>query len=317
MLQKRHLKKTKPAVLIKEARYILKKKLSKLAPEIRNEIEQSITNLEEQAGKDDVEGLEHSKENLYELLQKHAPRTIGDVFKDLFKALITAIVIALIFRQFIMEPFEIPTGSMVPTLKVHDKILVAKFTYGLNLPFINVKVFDFRKPQRWEVVVFTTRNIKDASGPERNFVKRVVGLPGETITIKEGNIYKYEKLPDGSESETLVPKPDYLKIHEPAFCYYLNVEEGKTSDIELFDTKKLLGIIPVSVSNGERRMVSWKYGFRGQKIVIPPGHYFVLGDNNRDSFDSRGWGFVPFENIRGKVICKWKFIPPWGDGFVR
>jgi signal peptidase I len=317
MISHRSIKRIKPKSLISEARFLLRKKGHRLDENARNEIEQAISSVEDKAKSGTPEEVIEAKELLHDAIIKHLPRRAADTIAEFFRALVTAIIIALVVRQFIIEPFEIPSGSMTPTLKKDDKILVSKFNYGLNIPFINAKIFAFHKPQRWDVVVFTTRNIKDASDVERNFVKRVVGLPGETIMIENGEIYKFEPDEDNNKIKTLVPKPEYLKALEPDYCFYQNFAEGKTSDIVLFDTSKRFGIFPVSVPNGDKRMVSWKYGFRGQKIKIPPGHYFVLGDNSMDSFDSRGWGFVPFENIRGRVVCKWKFMPPWGDGIVR
>ena len=155
MITKRQIKKVKPKTLIREARYLLRKKGAKLDEDTRKEVENSISCLDAKSNMDDQDSIFQEKENLYNLLGKHMPRTVSDVLKDIFRALITAVIIALLFRQFVIEPFEIPTGSMIPTLKVYDKILVSKFTYGLNIPFLNVKLFDFNKPDRWEVVVFT------------------------------------------------------------------------------------------------------------------------------------------------------------------
>jgi signal peptidase I len=317
MISHRNIKKIKPKSLVKEAQHLLRKKGHRLEDNARNEVEWAITTLEDKNKTGTPEEVLAAKEVLYEAIIKNLPRRAADTIAEFIRALVTAIIIALVIRQFVIEPFEIPTGSMIPTLKIYDKILVSKFTYGLNIPFTNIKILDFHKPGRWDVVVFTTRNIRDACDIERNFVKRVVGLPGETIMIENGEIYKFEPGADGHEVKTLITKPEYLKALAPNYCTYQNVEKDKTSEIELFDKTKRFGIFPVNVSNGNKRMVNWKYGFHGQKIKIPPEHYFVLGDNNRDSFDSRGWGFVPFENIRGKVICKWKFKPPWGDGYVR
>ena len=317
MFSHKGVEKIRPGTLLKEAKRLFKKKKRRLDEESRKIVEQMIAGLEAELKTGGAEEIRRAKEKLYEAVTGYIPRTGVDVFKDYVRALVIALFIGLLVRQFVIEPFRIPTGSMIPTLKIGDKILVTKFTYGLNIPFTNVKIFDFNKPDRWDVVVFTTSNIRDSSSIDKNFVKRVVGLPGETIEIRDGEIYKYEYDENGREVVKHIVKPDYLKDEEPQYCEYQNVDEDKTSTIELYDAKKILGIFPINVSNGESRMVRWKYGRVGQRIKVPPGHYFVLGDNSRDSFDSRGWGFVPFENIRGKVICKWKFRPPWGDGFIR
>ncbi len=317
MFRKKRAKRIKARTLLKDAKRLLRKKGRRLDEDSYKTVERMIADLKTVLKTGTPDETELAKERLCKAVAKHIPRTGYDLLVEYARALAIAIVIALFVRHFIIEPYRIPTGSMVPTLSVGDKILVAKFTYGITIPFTNIKVFDFFKPARWDVVVFTTSNIKNSSAIKKNFVKRIVGLPGDTIEIRDGEIHRYDTGEDGREVVTHLVKPDYLKELEPRYCHYENVDEDKTSTIELYDEKKLFGIVPVHSPNGDSRVVKWKYGHVGQKIKVPPGHYFVLGDNSLDSFDSRGWGFVPFENIRGKVICKWRFLPPWGDGIVR
>lgn len=314
MSEEKKIRRTRPRRLLKEAKRLLRKKGRRLDEEARGVVKGRIADLVQSLGSGDAEGTLRAKAELYRAIARYFPRTFFDIFVECFHALVMALVLAFALSQFVIQPFEIPTGSMIPTLKIQDKILVNKFIYGITVPFTNVKLFGHNKPERWDVVVFTTRNIKDASSVEKNFVKRVVGLPGETIMIQDGDIYRFE---DENGPSELVPKPDYLESREPEYCYYRNIEADKSSPIPLYDKKKFLGIFNASRQNGRTREVKWKYGRPEEKIKVPPGHYFVLGDNSKNSFDSRGWGFVPFENIRGKVVCKWKFNPWWGDGFVR
>jgi signal peptidase I len=163
------------------------------------------------------------------------------------------------------------------------------------------------------VIVFSTRGIYDASQYTKNFVKRVVGLPGETLEIRDGEILKY--VPDGEGGEKAVPvgKPEYV----PDISYG-DIPANQPLRLQEYDHVKVLGIR--LWKKGEPRHEergTWRWGVEGQKIPVPEGHYFVLGDNTGNSFDSRAWGFVPFENVKGKVICKWSFKPPWGQGWVR
>jgi len=164
------------------------------------------------------------------------------------------------------------------------------------------------------VAVFSTRGITDASQYPRNFVKRVVGLPGETLEIQDGEIYKYVPDRSGGEKAELLNRPDRVpKIH------YQNTPERQPVRLEEWDYVKILGIrLPLKKGAPHQSVRgNWPYGIKGQKFTVPKGHYFVLGDKTENSFDSRGWGFVPFENLKGKVICKWSFLPPWGQGVVR
>jgi signal peptidase I len=167
---------------------------------------------------------------------------------DWFKSLIWAVAIALVVRFFFIGNFKIPTTSMVPTLKVGDRLLANNIIYRI------------RAPRRGEVVIF-----KYPEDPKRDFVKRMIGLPGEKIMIKDGNIYI-----NGQEvnSERITSR------------YYYN--EG--------------------------------YYANGLEIEIPPGSYYVLGDNSINSRDSRYWGFVPAENLVGKAV--FTYWPPWRMGFI-
>ena len=245
MFSHKGVEKIRPGTLLKEAKRLFKKKKRRLDEESRKIVEQMIADLEAELMTGGAEEIRRAKEKLYEAVTGYIPRTGFDVFKDYVRALLIALFIGLLVRQFVIEPFRIPTGSMIPTLKIGDKILVTKFTYGLNIPFTNVKIFDFNKPDRWDVVVFTTSNIRDSSSIDKNFVKRVVGLPGETIEIRDGEIYKYEYDENGREVVKHIVKPDYLKDEEPQYCEYQNVDEDKTSTIELYDAKRFFGIFPI------------------------------------------------------------------------
>jgi signal peptidase I len=155
----------------------------------------------------------------------------------------------MFIRTFIVQAFKIPTGSMQPTLMVGDAILVNKFLYGAKVPFTRWKLPVVREPARGDVIVFIY-----PVDPKKDFIKRMVGLPGETVEIRNGTIYVNDQ-----------------PVAGPKFNgrYYYN--------------------------RGE-------FGDAGMKITVPPKSYFVLGDNSNSSQDSRYWGFVPEENIRGKAM---------------
>ncbi len=298
--------------MLKEANVLLRRKARRISPEAKNEVERHITRLERALSLKTKPRIKERKADLRGAISKHIPRSRWDVVREWSCSLATAILLALVIRQCAAEPYKIPSGSMLPTLNTGDKILVSRFSYGLRIPFTHTR-FWTSKPQRWDVIVFSTRGIHDASQYPRNFVKRVVGLPGETLAIRDGRIYRYLRDEEGGEQVVPVDRPDKV----PAIDY-TNVGEGRQLLIEEHDYVRFLGIRLWKKGDARpRRRGYWKYGIEGHKFTVPPSHYFVLGDNTANSADSRAWGFVPFENIKGRVICKWSFLPPWGRGMVR
>lgn len=197
-------------------------------------------------------------------------------------------VLALVFvlRSFLIEPFQIPSESMVPTLEVGDFIAVNKFTYGIRLPVFKTKILDINQPKRGDVVVFFPPH------EDRYFIKRLVGLPGDTVEYVNHTL-----VVNGEE----VPQ-EFLgfdtRDHRPSDCYtkYAMIEETQSG--ESYKTRKC-------VQPG-------RYSRQG-RWQVPAGHYFMMGDNRDNSHDSRGWPdpFVPDKNIVGKAFAIWMH---WGDG---
>jgi signal peptidase I len=305
--------------LIRKARILLKTKAKRITPEGKKEIEERIADLERALTRDARKQVKKAGEGLQKAVVRHVPKRKMEVVGEWAYSLATAALIALVIRHFAVEPFKIPSGSMYPTLKGNsangpgDKILVNKFIYGPRIPFTGIRLFTASKPKRWDVIVFSTRGIHDASQYTKNFVKRVVGLPGETLEILDERICKYVSDGEGGTKAVPVERPEYVpEIH------YENIPEGQLLRLPVSDYVSIFGIR--LWGKGPRHHIArgtWRYGMKGQKFTVPEGHYFCLGDNTGNSFDSRAWGFVPFENIKGKVICKWSFKPPWGQGLVR
>lgn len=210
--------------------------------------------------------------------------------------------LVLFFRWALFEPYVIPSGSMIPTLMIHDHILVNKWAFGFRVPFSQKWLGFWKKPQVGEIVVF-----RYPEDPETFFVKRVVAVEGDEIEVQEGQLIlngkripraPYRPLsqgqspnpnsnPDLNPNQNPDPKkisPDFLKESEQDYDYY---------------SEDLNGHILISRSK--------PLGFRsdGAKVKVPPGHFFVVGDNRDESSDSRVWGFVPLDNLIGSAQWIW------------
>jgi len=200
------------------------------------------------------------------------------VVVDYARSFFPVIVIVLIIRSFLFEPFRIPSSSMMPTLLIGDFILVNKFAYGLRLPVTNQRIISLGEPERGDVFVF-----RYPHDPSVDYIKRVVGLPGDTITYRDKTIFVNGKA---------VAKTDDGR--------YTGVGQGKPmSGAELFDEH--LGNTDHSILVTGRRSYPHEEG----SWVVPPHHYFAMGDNRDRSADSRFWGFVPEENLVGRAEYVW------------
>lgn len=195
---------------------------------------------------------------------------------DLARSFFPIFLIVLLLRSFIVEPFKIPSGSMMPTLLIGDFILVNKYDYGIRLPVLNIKIIDNKTPSRGDVAVF--RYPDDPSIP---FIKRIVGLPGDR--------YRYDKKILSINGEVVIQS----EIGE-----YEAVGAGKVMDGAILSTEQLTeqGHQILHVRN------SVSHNVEG---IVPDDHYFVLGDNRDNSRDSRYWGYVPDKNLVGRAFMVW------------
>lgn len=202
-------------------------------------------------------------------------------------------VIALVFglRSFLYEPFKIPSTSMVPTLQVGDLILVNKYTYGIRLPIINKKVIEVNDPQRGDVMVF-----KYPENMNLDYIKRVVGVPGDTVT------YRNKRLTVNGKQVSYKALPDYLDEETLSYSKHLTESIDDVSHQILNNPRA-----PSYVSNPHdfpnRELCT--YDAEGFTCKVPAGQYFMMGDNRDNSLDSRYWGFVPDKNIVGKAFFVW------------
>jgi len=177
------------------------------------------------------------------------------------EAIVIAILLALFIRTFVFQAFKIPSGSMEPTLLVGDHIFVNKFIYGIKIPFLRKTLIPIKDPERGDIIVFIYPVTKD-----KDYIKRVIGLPGEDIEINGKDIYIDGILfddPYGENGNALENRHNPVKD-----CPYCSV-------------------------------------------TVPDGHYFVMGDNRGNSQDSRYWGFVPADFIKGKAFIIYWSWPHW------
>lgn len=192
------------------------------------------------------------------------------------KAFFPVILIVFLLRSFVVEPFRIPSGSMLPSLLIGDFILVNKYAYGLRLPVINVKVIETGKPQRGDVAVF-----RFPGDPSINYIKRVIGVPGDVVVYKNKKLYVNGDPVDQTNAQSY--SPNHLESHTGTFTRFTENLLGVTHDILLTDRPE-----------------------HGQtEFVVPQHSYFVMGDNRDRSNDSRYWSYVPDENLVGKSFLVW------------
>jgi len=211
------------------------------------------------------------------------------------KSFFPVILVVFLLRSFLVEPFKIPSGSMLPTLLVGDFILVNKFTYGIRLPVINLKVADVNQPRRGEVMVF-----RYPENPALDYIKRVIGLPGDRV------VYRNKRLWINDREISLVPDGEYNYVESG-----LNFVSTQRLTENLGERRHSVLIQPevpgVHVSGV--RLFPFRencaYNDAGFSCSVPAGHYFLMGDNRDSSSDSRYWGFVPEANIVGKAFMIW------------
>ncbi len=197
------------------------------------------------------------------------------------KSFFPVLLLVFVLRSFVIEPFQIPSESMVPTLEVGDFILVNKFIYGIRLPLVRTKVLSITEPDRGDVMVFFPPN------ETRYFIKRVIGLPGDTVRVTNNTLFvngkkmeqtlAYEDNRSGDRCERIDRNFNYVVVHE------------KLNDMTHF----------------MRKCESPRRQYSDRVWEVPEGHYFMMGDNRDNSSDSRVWGTVPQERIVGKAFAIW------------
>ena len=212
---------------------------------------------------------------------------------DWTAGLFPVICAVFLMRSFLFEPFKIPSGSMIPTLLVGDLILVNKFHYGIRLPVLNKKIIANHEPQRGDVMVF-----RYPVNPSLDYIKRVVGVPGDTVAYINKQLTV-----NGKPVEQKALSEFY---DEDSLRYSLQFSE-KLGNVEhriLVDKDRPPFVPPQAIEDFPFKE-NCSYSGEGVTCKVPPGHYFMMGDNRDNSQDSRFWGFVPDDYIVGKAFVIW------------
>jgi signal peptidase I len=216
------------------------------------------------------------------------------------KSFFPVLLIVFLLRSFVVEPFKIPSSSMRPTLEVGDFILVNKFTYGLRLPIVEHKVVPLGDPQRGDVVVF-----RYPLNPSQDFIKRVIGLPGDTVVYRDKRL-AVNGVPWTQQANGTYSYVEGLRFESMA-VFAETVPDGEVRTVHDAAADPTLP----AVSPGQvrafpgRQNCDYNADGSGFACKVPPGHYFVMGDNRDRSDDSRYWGFVPDDHLRGRAFFIW------------
>lgn len=285
----------------------------KVPDEVRQKIQVQLNELRHLI--EDCEGGERSmgqmrtrlKEAEAFALQHLAPH-VKSAWREYFESIALAVLCALILRGFVVEAFKIPTGSMIPTLLVGDHLFVNKFAYGLRIPFTKHYVVRFGAVDRGQVVVFSfpttearehlalqpasRRECIDRGSleEEKDFIKRVVALPGDTVEVRENQLMI---------NNAPLPRQFLRRETTGYFLYPHEMHELETNNAHRYT-------IQYSGSDAD-------FG----PVTVEPGHLFVMGDNRDHSSDSRCWGQVPMDNVKGRAVVIWWSIGPEGVRFDR
>jgi len=212
------------------------------------------------------------------------------ILRDYFETIVVCVIFVVAARAFVFQQSKIPTGSMIPTLLIGDYIVVNKFIYAHTATGLERAIFPVREIRRGDIVVF-----KYPEEPEKDYIKRIVGLPGEVLEIRDKTVHV-----NGT------PLEEAYKVHETDLNQdsWNRVKEGET---------------PAQLSAATRRTRPFAHfrpdeNFNFGPYLVPEGSYFAMGDNRDNSKDSRSWGPVPRDNIKGRAfVIFWSFSGEEGD----
>jgi signal peptidase I len=272
--------------LVKESRRILRKKSYRIPEATAALVSAQADAVDEALAGRTPEDLERARKAIGALddtMDEHLQFARKSTVREYSESIGVAVAIALLLRAFVVEAFQIPSGSMIPTLEVGDHIFVSKFAYGLTIPFTNTKLVTLGTPKRGDIIVF-----KYPLDQSTDYIKRVVGLPGDVVEMRQEELY----INGHPVPRERVPKPYHYSdasrgIGPP------EDHEGELWMENLDGRKHELIQEPIRTPRDFERK------------VIPPGQVFVMGDNRDNSSDSRVWGTVGLDLIKGRALIVW------------
>ena len=277
-------------LLLREARRAVRRYAHRLTPQQTTTVRSAIDALSAALTERDFDKLPTALNTLDDAMDANLGFARKSTAREYAESIGVAVLIALFLRAFVVEAFKIPSGSMIPTLQVGDHIFVNKFIYGVRVPFTNIKFgMEYRKPKRGEVIVFIY-----PKEPDKDFIKRIVAVEGDTVEMHGDN-------------QVLVNGQPIPRVHLDGDCRYEDFEEDSGRWIERACEawrETVNGQTYTTVYDKNRAA---GVGFGPRKV--PKDSVFVMGDNRDNSHDSRYWGFVPFDLIKGKAMIIW-----WSHG---
>jgi signal peptidase I len=224
-----------------------------------------------------------------------SPKKNKSKTREYVEALLMALLVAGLLRSFVVEAFKVPSGSMLSTIQIGDFLFVNKFVYGLRIPFTKQWMTHFKEVERGEVVVFIF-----PQDETKNYIKRVVGIPGDKIVV-EGKTLTVNGVEVPKRAMTVQKNNGMLLIRPTE-----NPTDDTTYLIKAFQDWKSFDIFLEEMEG--QPFLSQYYRYESEtrrEFVVQDGHFFVIGDNRNRSFDSRSWGQVPMENLKGRALFVW------------
>jgi signal peptidase I len=251
------------------------------------------------------------------LIEKHMPECIKATLMESILSLFWAVLFALAIRAFIVEPFQIPTGSMIPTLQIGDHIFVNKLAYGFRIPLLNWHLIGWAEPQRGDIVIFPFPK----EGPDygKDYIKRIVAVPGDRIRLKDnvlhlnGEPVESQALKDGVPTMDSMPAwarcdTQVERLGSNAFISQHHAEatcRRRGQCLSSWPLERRPSCLALSQDDCPPYFGDKASNEHWPDVLIPEGHYLMIGDNRDNSSDGRFWGLVPRENILGKAMFIW------------